>query len=42
MVVYMYGTGLFLQREIADMYRVSKETISDIICKRIWRHVWTK
>jgi len=41
-IVYMHRTGLFLQREIAEIYRVTQATISDILCKRTWRHLWAE
>ena len=40
-IIYMYKTRLFIQKEIAKVYNVSFSTISDIICKRIWKHLWT-
>ena len=40
MIVYMYKTGLFYQREIAKIYGVGRETIKDILTKRNWRHIW--
>jgi len=34
--------GKLLQREIARRFRVSRQTISDIWCRRSWRHVRKK
>lgn len=40
MIIYMYRTGLFLQKEIAKIYKVDKTLISLIINKKSWRHLW--
>ncbi len=40
MIIYMHRTGLFLQREIAKIYQVSRPTISNIVSRETWRHVW--
>lgn len=40
MIIYMYRTGLFVQREIADIYNVHLGTIGQILTKRIWKHIW--
>lgn len=36
----LWNTKLFKQQEIANMFNVSRPTISDIICGRTWRHLW--
>jgi hypothetical protein len=40
MIVYIYQTGLFEQKEIAKMYSVTPSAISLITRKRTWRHIW--
>jgi len=40
MIVYMYRTGLFIQKEIANFYRIDKTTVSNIISKKTWKHIW--
>jgi len=40
MIIYMYRTGLFLQREIAKIYNVSTLTISNVVTKKTWGHLW--
>jgi len=42
MIIYMYRTGLFLQREIAEIYNVFQNTISRIITGKRWRHLYAK
>lgn len=42
MIIYMYKIGLFYQKEISEIYRVTRETIKDIITKRNWKHVWAE
>lgn len=42
MIIYMYRTGLFLQREIAKIYNITQSHISDIISRRKWQHLWKK
>lgn len=41
MIIYMGRTGLFSHQEIADYYERAQTTISDIISKRTWKHLWT-
>lgn len=41
-IIYMYRTGLFLQKEIADIYNISNQSVSGIITKTTWRHLWQK
>jgi len=40
MIIYMYRTGLFTQKEIASQYRISKTTVGNIIRKKTWKHLW--
>ena len=40
MIIYMYRTGLFMQKEIANIYGIHQVTISKIITKKSWKHVW--
>jgi len=39
-VIYMWRTGQFTQREIADIYGVDKSAINRIINQKRWRHLW--
>ncbi len=41
MVIYMYRTGLFMQREIATMYKIDQTTVSAIVSKKIWKFIWS-
>lgn len=41
MIIYMYKTGLFFQREIAKIYNVKRTVISRIINKKRWKHIWS-
>lgn len=40
MIIYMYKTGLFLQKEIAKIYGISSATICEIVNKKTWRFLW--
>jgi len=40
MIIYMYKTKLFSQREIAGIYNVCTGHISRIINKKKWKHIW--
>jgi len=42
MIIYMWRTNLFLQREIAEMYNSTRRNISSIVNKRTWKHIWEK
>jgi hypothetical protein len=35
----LYAGGGILQREIAQMFGITNRAISDVICRKIWRHV---
>lgn len=39
-IIYMHRTGLFLQKELAKIYNVCDATISSIVNKKAWKHVW--
>ena len=40
MIIYMYHTGLFTMQEIAISYKIGIATVSNIINKKSWRHLW--
>ena len=40
MIIYMWRTGLFLQKEIAKIYEVTSSHISQIVNKIRWKHLW--
>jgi hypothetical protein len=40
MIIYMYKTKKFIQQEIADVYNISRTTVSGIIRKKSWKHLW--
>lgn len=40
MIIYMYRTRKFTQQEIAGIYNISFQHISDIVNKRRWKHIW--
>lgn len=40
MIIYAWGTKLFTQQEIANIYNVTKSNIQDIIYKKTWKHIW--
>lgn len=42
MIIYMHRTGLFLQREIAKVYKISRQHIGDIINKKKWKHLYAQ
>lgn len=35
-----YHDGVYTQKELADMFGINRNTVSDIIHKRTWRHLW--
>lgn len=39
MIIYMYKTGLFTLRGIANKYNVRHQTIHKIITKKRWKHI---
>ena len=39
-IIYMHRTGEFTQREIANIYNVTDATVSKIINKKLWKHIW--
>lgn len=41
MIVYMYRTGEFFQREIAEIYNIGRELVSKIILRKRWKHIWS-
>lgn len=42
MIIYMWRTKDFTQREIAKSYNICFVTVNDIIHKRSWKHIWSK
>lgn len=41
MIIYMCRTGLFSYKEIAEIYDIHYTTVSRIINKKRWKHIWT-
>jgi len=41
MIVYMYRTKLFTQKEIADVYHIRQTQVSRIVNKETWKHLWS-
>lgn len=39
-IVTLYEVGLYSQRVIADWYKISQMTVSDIITRKKWKHLW--
>lgn len=39
-IIYMWRTNLFLQREIADIYNINRRHISQIVNRKRWKHLW--
>lgn len=39
-IIYICQTGLFTQKEVANMYGVLPTQVSNILCKRNWKHIW--
>jgi len=42
MIIYMYRTGEFTQQEIAEIYNVDPRSVSSIVNKRTWKHIWSE
>lgn len=42
MIIYMYRTGLFLQREIAKLYNIAQVTTSRIVNRKTWKHLYAE
>lgn len=40
-IVYIYRTKILTQKEIAKLYDVSRSTVSYILSRRLWGHLWT-
>ena len=40
-IVTLYNVGLYSQREIASQYGIAQMTVSDIITRKKWKHIWT-
>ena len=40
MIVYIYRTGEFSQREIAKIFKVTQPTIGKIVTGQNWKHIW--
>lgn len=40
MIVYMWRTKEFTQREIADIYNISRCSVKDIVNRRRWKYIW--
>ena len=42
MIIYMYRTGLFLQKEIAKIYGIYQNTVSRIVNRKRWGYLYAK
>lgn len=42
LIIYQYATGLFTQQELANIYRVGRTVVSDLITGRGWPFVDTR
>ena len=40
-LIYICRTGLFTQKEVAAQYGVTPATVSSIVTRKTWRHLWT-
>lgn len=38
-IIYLWNTKLFRQQEIADMYNIKQNTVSQIVNGKIWKHI---
>lgn len=41
MIIYMWRTGEFMQKEIAKIYNISKAQIERIVNRKNWKHIWS-
>ena len=41
MIIYMCKTELFSYKEIAEIYSIHYTTVSRIVNKKRWKHIWT-
>jgi len=39
-IVYLYRTGEFSQQELAEIYNVHQVTVSLIVNRKRWKHIW--
>lgn len=42
MIIYIWQTGLFIQKEIAKYFNVRRATVNNIINKKTWKHIWAE
>lgn len=40
MIVYIYRTGLFSQKEIAIQYNITRPNVTAIVNRKTWKHIW--
>ncbi len=40
MIIYMWKTNEFTQIEISNLYNICQQTVSDIVNKKVWKHIW--
>ena len=40
MIIYIWKTHLFTQKEIADLYNINHACVSMIVNKKRWKHIW--
>lgn len=36
----LYNVGLYSQKEIANQYNIGQMTVSDIVTRKKWKHIW--